>query len=41
MEVNADTYWRKFSANWFQYDFNSGEYYRPQKEVQQLTLELE
>ena len=38
MLINEDTFWKKFSKNWFQYDFASGEYYRPQKENKQLML---
>jgi hypothetical protein len=41
MEIKADTYWRKFSSNWFQYDFTTGEYLRHQKETTQLVLNLE
>lgn len=40
MQINEDTFWKKFSNNWFQYDFLTGEYYRPQKEVTQLSLDL-
>lgn len=29
MFINEDTYKKKFSNNWFQYDFETGEYYRP------------
>ena len=38
MLINEDTFWKKFSKNWFQYDFASGKYYRPQKENKQLML---
>lgn len=31
MQINEDTFWKKFSNNWFQYDFETGEYYRPSK----------
>lgn len=41
MQINEDTFWKRFSNNWFQYDFLTGEYYRPQKEVYQLSLDLE
>lgn len=40
IQINKDTFWKKFSMNWFQYDFLTGEYYRPQKEGQQLSLDL-
>lgn len=30
MSINESTYWKKFSYNWFQYDFLTGAYYRPQ-----------
>ena len=38
MEINEETFWRKFSDNFFQYDFETGEYHRPEKPVQQLSL---
>ena len=40
MLINEKTFWKKFSNNWFQYDFLTREYYRPQKEVKQLSLDL-
>ncbi len=40
MKINETTYWKKFSNNWFQYDFITGEYYRPVKKERQLKLEL-
>ena len=39
--INEDTYWKKFSDNWFQYDFNTMEYHRPEKQTLQLELELQ
>jgi hypothetical protein len=36
--VNEDTYWKKFANNWFQYDFISGDIFRPIKEKIQLDL---
>jgi hypothetical protein len=34
MQINEDTYQKKFSNNFFQYDFETGEYLRPEiKEV--------
>jgi len=38
IQINEKTFWKKFSLNWFQYDFTTGEYYRPQKEQEQLKL---
>jgi hypothetical protein len=40
MLINKETFWKKFSKNWFQYDFETGEYFRPQKPVVQLSLDL-
>jgi len=40
MLINEETYWSKFSQNWFQYDFRTGEYFRPQKLVVQLSLDF-
>lgn len=40
MKINQKTYWKKFSKNWFQYDFITGAYFRPKKEVGQLSLDL-
>ena len=40
IKINEDTFWKKFSKNWFQYDFETGEYFRPQKKNAQLLLEL-
>ena len=28
MLINENTFWKKFSNNWFQYDFQTGEYYK-------------
>ena len=36
--VNEETYWKKFSENWFQYDYNTFEYFRPVPNIQQLDL---
>lgn len=41
MKINEETFWKKFSNNWFQYDFNTGCYFRPQKINDQLELHLE
>lgn len=38
--INEVTYWEKFSNNWFQYDFVTGDYYRPNKRIGQLYLDL-
>ena len=40
MLINGETYWSKFSNNWFQYDFETMEIYRPQQEKQQIELDL-
>jgi hypothetical protein len=40
MLINKDTFWSKFSNNWFQYDFETGKYFRPQKPVVQLSLDF-
>ena len=31
MHINEETYWKKFANNYFQYDFETGEIYRPEK----------
>lgn len=36
--INKKTYWSKFSENWFQYDFNTGEYLRLNPKLEQLSL---
>tara|TARA_R110000822_G_scaffold14427_6_gene50822 strand:+ start:16938 stop:17183 length:246 start_codon:yes stop_codon:yes gene_type:complete len=41
IQINEDTFWKKFSNNWFQYDFQTGEYFRPEKPIVQLSLDLE
>jgi hypothetical protein len=38
MLINTDTYHQKFANNWFQYDFNTGEYFRIEKPFQQLSF---
>jgi hypothetical protein len=38
--IDNDTYWRKFSTIFFQYDFSTMEYYYPIKNVNQLSLFL-
>lgn len=40
MLINEKTYWSKFSDNWFQYDFESMQYFRPEQEKQQLVFDL-
>jgi len=40
IEINEDTFWTKYSNNYFQYDFETNEYFRPQKFTNQLILEL-
>lgn len=39
--INQDTYFKKFSDRFYQYNQPTGEYFRPQKTKPQLTLELE
>lgn len=39
--INQETYFKKFSDRFFQYDQPTGEYFRPQKEKHQLTLDLD
>lgn len=43
MQINEKTYWKKFSLYFFQYDFNTMEYYRPilEKEGVQLSIGIE
>lgn len=38
--VNEKTYWKKFSNNWFQYDFISGNIFRPIKKQIQLSIQF-
>jgi hypothetical protein len=38
--IDNETYWRKFSNIFFQYDFSTMEYYYPIKNVNQLSLFL-
>lgn len=33
MLINEKTFWTKFSKNWFQYDFQTGDYFRPAANV--------
>ena len=40
IEINEETFWKKFSNNWFQYDFITGEYFRPQKADLQLKMKF-
>ncbi len=40
MKINEDTFWKKFSKNWFQYNFETGEYFRPLKIEPQLSLDF-
>lgn len=39
--INEKTFWEKFSKNWFQYDYETNEYFRPVKENKQLSLNFE
>jgi len=38
LKINKQTYDLKFSNNWFQYDYQTGEFFRPQ--TNQLKLEF-
>jgi hypothetical protein len=40
MLINETTYWSKFSNNWFQYNFLTGEIFRPEKQSLQLLIDL-
>lgn len=31
IKINEDTFWKKYANNWFQYDFETGKYFRPEK----------
>lgn len=39
--INEETYFKKFSDRFFQYDQPTGEYFRPQKKQPQLKLDLD
>lgn len=32
-KINEETYWKKFADKFFQYDFLTGQYYRPKNEL--------
>lgn len=36
--INEKTYWKKFSQNFFQYDYQSGCYHRPNNNVIQTII---
>lgn len=38
MLINQKTFWKKFSNNWYQYDYKTGNYYRPQKTNVQIII---
>lgn len=40
IEINEETYWRKFKDNFFQYDYSTHEYYHPRQAVEQLALDI-
>ena len=40
IKINEDTFWKKFSNNFFQYDFETMEYFRPQPSVKQLVMDF-
>ena len=41
MAVTEKAFWKQFSHNWFQYDFTTGEYLRPQIAYSQLSSDFE
>lgn len=40
IQINEDTFWKKFSNYFFQYDFKTMEYFRPMKMKRQLSLDF-
>lgn len=38
--INQETYFKKFSDRFFQYDHPTGEYFRPQKTKKQYSLDI-
>jgi hypothetical protein len=40
MKVNEETYWKKFSNNWFQYNTKTGEIFRPVKQIKQTYIDF-
>jgi hypothetical protein len=36
--ISETWFWKKFSKNWFQYDFTTGKYFRPEKKEKQLSF---
>ncbi len=40
MAINAETFWEKFALEWFQYDFKSGELFRPVSSMKSVDVEL-
>jgi len=40
IEINEETFWKKFSLKWFQYDFITKEYYRPVMEMISIQKDL-
>jgi hypothetical protein len=40
MLINKNTFKSKFINNWFQYDFETGKFFRPHKPVVQLKLDF-
>lgn len=40
MAINAETFWKKFSLEWFQYNFQSGELFRPISNMISVDVQL-
>ena len=38
ISINSDTYAKKYSNSFFQYDFSTMDYYRPIKDIQKIDL---
>lgn len=40
IQINEKTFWKKFSTNFFQYDFTTDSFFRPKKVFDQLRLDI-
>jgi hypothetical protein len=40
VRIDKETYWKKFSNNWFQYDCLTGNIYRPKKRFEQFEIDF-
>lgn len=40
IEINQETYWKKHALEWFQYDFETEEYFRPVSKMISVDQEL-